>query len=566
VLLHAPLLLASALLLIASLAGALALVRDGRQRSLLPRPRPVATVAACALATLIPLAVLGSTASVQLGVPNYANDAAFHVETIDALRRGAAWAGWYPPGSHAVFAAYLALLPGVDSAAGAAGASLVLALAAPLTLFAVAWSAVRDLRVASAAALVSALTFHYPYSPHFWSFWPLAWGTLLALALLAVALEYTRQADVRLALAGGVLAAGILLVHGTEVYTVLVGVGVIVLARWRQIHWRQLVPHLACAFGAAVLLAGAYLPVLLGWAGGGGVGDAALAEFGTRSQGALRTLDDELLFWSNTFSAGIVIDAPVRLALLGAGTWFALRRREAGVIVGLLVGYSALNLVLRYVDVPPVQRIFELTFPWGLTYRLASLPSAMVSLVEGAGCVLLWTAVADWRPGLPAPARRWCNLAATATACLGLTATAILLGKRVDAEALAYLSYSPDDAVVMAWLNQHADKARLLANDGPEDGGIWAPYKAGLRVLNPRLGSVDPQRATLIEAHAAELDRAPDAREAVCATDVGYVYRGTLAVPLARHLPTLDQLRSSAGLEELFQSGRVGVFKVQVRC
>jgi hypothetical protein len=568
ILLHTPLESGPLLLVGASLGGLAALIADPSELRLalgqLRAQRAAAILLAAGL--VLPAFVLGSTAYVQLGVPNYANDAAFHVETIQAVRTGEVWQGWYPPGSHATLAAYLQLFPTVDSAGGAAGASLALALAAPLVLFALAWAGFRDLPVAAAAALLSALTFHYPYSPHFWSFWPLAWGTLLTLALLAVGLEYVRQPCARLAILGGLLAAAIVLVHGSELYTLLVGLLIIALASWRRLPGRLLVIHVAVALLLVLALSGPYLAALLGWAGAGGAGNAAVAEFGTRGQAAHRSLEDEALFWLNTFTAGIVVDSPVRLALLGAGVWLALRERGARPLAAVLVGLYGLVVVLRYVDTPLLQRLFQLTFPWGLTYRLTTAPSALAGILEGAGCVYLWRLLARlrfaWRPSA-APRLR---LAASAAAAAFLVGSAGLLAKRVSAEAAAYLSYTADDALAMRWLAQHAQRPGVVVNDGSEDGAIWAPYKAGLSVLEPRTGSGDPLRASLIEAHAADLNGAAAVSAAACAAGVRYIYRGSLADPAARRLPTSDELRRSSALEEVFTSGQVAVFRVRLNC
>src|SRR5207244_7625050 len=136
---------------------------------------------------------------------------------------------------------------------------------------------------------------------------------------------YTRRPSRELAILGGLVTGGIVLVHGSELYTALVGLVVISIAAWRGLRWRLLGAHLGLAFIVAVALSGAYLPALVGWAGAGGPGDAALAEFGTRTQAANRPIDDEALFWLNTFTAGIVVDTPVRVALLVAGIWLGFR-------------------------------------------------------------------------------------------------------------------------------------------------------------------------------------------------------------------------------------------------
>ncbi|HEX9106960.1 MAG TPA: hypothetical protein VF832_07025, partial [Longimicrobiales bacterium] len=77
-------------------------------------------------AVVLPIVVLG-VGLYGLQAPLSTHDGAWHVETIDALRSGAAWSGWYPPGLHASLAAFLTLVPWIDSAAGTAGAALGLA-------------------------------------------------------------------------------------------------------------------------------------------------------------------------------------------------------------------------------------------------------------------------------------------------------------------------------------------------------------------------------------------------------------------------------------------------------
>src|SRR5207245_460657 len=65
-----------------------------------------------------------ATAFGDLQVPSSTHDGAYHVETVEAIRAGQGWQGWYPPGYHATVAAFLGLLPWVDSAIGTFQASL----------------------------------------------------------------------------------------------------------------------------------------------------------------------------------------------------------------------------------------------------------------------------------------------------------------------------------------------------------------------------------------------------------------------------------------------------------
>jgi hypothetical protein len=72
----------------------------------------------------------------------------------------------------------------------------------------------------------------------------------------------------------------------------------------------------------------------------------------------------------------------------------------------------------------------------------------------------------------------------------------------------------------------------------------------------------------LIASHVGELDQNAAAREAVCALGLRYVYTGTPANPLwePRRFPTVDQLRASAALQEVFTRGGVSVFRVRLDC
>src|SRR5262252_7517856 len=106
-----------------------------------------------AAGVLIPIVSLGiAFAGVQ--APLSPHDGAFHVETTDTFRRGAAQAGWYPPGLAALFGAVLQLLPWVDTAAGGFGLGLGLTLLAPLAVFGLGVAVWRSLLPASAAALL----------------------------------------------------------------------------------------------------------------------------------------------------------------------------------------------------------------------------------------------------------------------------------------------------------------------------------------------------------------------------------------------------------------------------
>lgn len=106
----------------------------------------------------------------------------------------------------------------------------------------------------------------------------------------------------------------------------------------------------------------------------------------------------------------------------------------------------------------------------------------------------------------------------------------------------------------------------MLVNDGCADAGIWAPCKAGVTILLPRSEvrpSAELDRRALVLENVARLDRAPDAAVAACAEHVHCLcYGARTSAWDTRRFPPLDELRTSAALEEVFSEGEMVVFRV----
>src|SRR5437879_2903986 len=342
------------------------------------------------IALITTLVVLGQSVSVQAGVPDYVHDGAFHTEMIDSLRRGSPLPGygWYPSGFHAPAAAVLSLLPAIDSASGAVGWAVGLPLVAPLAMFGFTRALWTDTRVAAASALVLALTYSFPYEPHLYSVWPSAAGFVLLLGLWTVALEYLARPSPRVAILGGLLACGLLLTHGTELYSAAIVLLVIVGACWRTLASPRVARHVAVAGAAAVMFTVPYLPALAGWAAVGGAVAVGTEYFDVRHGGF--ALDDplqEALFWASSFSSGLLFDAPVRLGLLLAGAWLAFRRQYGALLVGLTSLFVVLVAIFRYVDTPLVREVFALTLPWGVDGRLLMTVPLLATPLSSLGVV-----------------------------------------------------------------------------------------------------------------------------------------------------------------------------------
>ncbi len=189
-LLGAPLIVSSMLVLVVSGVGVLATIGQWRAvRTIRFGQRFDPLFWACvALTALLPVLIVG-VAIGRVQAPLSPDDGALHVEVVQALRTGQPWKGWYPPGLHALLAAELGGLPWLDSAQGVYQAALGLAILAPTLVLALGlalWR--RSPLAASAAGVLTALTFTFPYSLQIWAGWPLAAALLLVLGLWTVAL------------------------------------------------------------------------------------------------------------------------------------------------------------------------------------------------------------------------------------------------------------------------------------------------------------------------------------------------------------------------------------------
>lgn len=521
------------------------------------------------LALLIPTVALGAGfAGVE--VPLSSHDGAYHVEVIQAFRTGARLNGadWYPPGFHATVAAFLQLLPWVDSAAGAFGASLGLSLLAPLVVFGLGCTAWRNPLFAAAGAVVVALTFQFPYYANFWGGWPLTSALIMVVGLWTVALEYVERPSFSWIIVACVLAGGVVLTHGTEVCTAALGLAIIALGHATSAPWKRILRELPIAVLGALLLSLPYLPTLLAWAhAGGAVGTAIPTTTVDTAAAAAATplggppTNDVVFFWIYALGTGIVIDAPIRAALLACGVWWALRNKVGRTLIAIALAFFAVDLVFAYVTAPGVRLAFALTYPWGQSYRLDTMVAATAALLQGTGAVV----VARWSANLRRRSRPgWqfilASLLVVGSVC-GMTALFSTL-------ASSYNTYSSDDAAAMTWLRQNVQAGDVVANDGSTDAGIWIPYKAGMPILKPRATTWAPSEAvSAILGNIGQLESVPEARAAACALGVEYVYHGASGTAWeGRHFPSSEELRQSGALEQVFSSGDAAVFRTRLGC
>jgi hypothetical protein len=549
----------------AALAGAL---RSGLAATSLST-RTSARLAAALLigSAAVPALILG-LAFAGLEAPLSTHDGAFHVEMIDRLRHGLAIDTWYPMGFHTSVAAVLGLVPWLDTARGALEAAQGLAILAPLAIFALGRAFGLEAPVAATGAVILALTWTYPYDYHLWSGWPQGMGVLLVSGLLATAVRWLERPSGRLAVLGGVFAGAIVLSHGTEVYTSVLGLLVIALARLRRIAPRLLARHLALAIGVAFVIALPYAPTLVGWAHAGGatsagqeIVDSTVAQATVELRGV-----DWLQYLLGAVGAGSLLDLPLRAALLALG----LKMPRLRLVAALWATFLGVLLVVDLVDLPLVKQVFIVTYPWLADGRPRQVVVVFASLLAAGG---IWQAVAylrHMRAHVSIHPNAWRRLSVACALLLFFfgEGSAVATFKRLSQGVAEQNVYFADEAAAMAWLRQQAQPGDVLANDLAGDAGIWAPYKAGMPILLPRSapGAVVDERKPILES-VLDLDGHPDAAAEACALHVGYLFHG--AAPVAfdeRMFPDRAALEQAPDLEQVFASGDAAIFRVHLPC
>jgi hypothetical protein len=226
----------------------------------------------------------------------------------------------------------------------------------------------------------------------------------------------------------------------------------------------------------------------------------------------------------------------------------------------IVIGVLFLGLALAIqAQLPLVQRLYTMTFPWGQNYRLLMLTSICAGLLSGLGLVEL----TRWLRGLRHQGA-WRIGVGLAIASAQLTA--VLLCLSFSTVSHYYVTLAPDDQMAFYWLHDHLQAGDIVANDEGADAGIWAPYKAGAEILSPHALKVDrPEARAQVSAAIGHLDDEPDAWSTACDLGVRYVYVGAKGTMFKeREFPTAAELRQSNALSEVFSSGDAAVF--ELRC
>jgi hypothetical protein len=563
--LRLPSVAGTALVVSAALAGLVSAALEAKQALTTRRASRLASVVVFASAA-IPALILG-LAFAGVEAPVSTHDGAFHVETIDSLRRGVPVQTWYPMGFHTTVAAVLGLVPSLDTARGAFEAAQGLAILAPLGIVSLGLAFGLEPLIAASGAIVLALTWTYPYDYHLWSGWPQGMGVLLLLGLWATAVRWLERPRVHLAILGGVFAGAIVLTHGTEVYSSLLGLFVIASARIRRFAPGPLVRHLPLAVGVAVVIAFPYLPTLVGWAGAGGA-TAAGQEIvdHTAANPAIEGYGDWLQYVLGGFGAGSLIELPLRVALIGLG----LKMRRMRLVTALWAAFLGLLLVVDFVDLPIVKGLFIVTYPWLADQRPRQVVVVFASLLAAGGvwqCMAYLGHLRTKFVGHPNTSRRLAAVCGLMIFFFG-EGSGVAISKRLAQGVAEQNVYFADEAAAMGWLRRNTQPGDVLANDLAGDAGIWAPYKAGVTILLPRSapGPVMDARRPILES-VQDLNDSPHLAAEACGLHVAYLFHGAAPVIFdERMFPDRAALERAVGLEEVFSSGDAAVFRIRLPC
>jgi len=195
----------------------------------------------------------------------------------------------------------------------------------------------------------------------------------------------------------------------------------------------------------------------------------------------------------------------------------------------------------------------------------------LLAMLGGAGVVSIAQRLASLRAagGRQLRLGRVLARACASGGLLVALAGIVLVPRRLAVEGVHDAVYLVDDAAAMAWLAEHTSPGDLLANDWASDAGIWAPSKAGARLLLPRLDHGERLDARLLVASQIDkLDGAGPAAAAACLLDLRYVYSGASKGGFwePHQFPPRDRLRTAASLEEVFTSGEASVFRTRLDC
>jgi hypothetical protein len=276
-------------------------------------------------------------------------------------------------------------------------------------------------------------------------------------------------------------------------------------------------------------------------------------------------------YWLQVFigatGASSILDLPVRLALMVIGM---VTLRRARLLTALWVAIVGLQLVVDFVDVPPIKTLFAVTYPWLADHRPRQMAVVFATLLAAGGFAACALRLAQARPSLVRYPNAWRRIVLACALLVAFIAegSAVSVYKRLAQGVVEQNSYTFDDGAAMAWLKQHARPGELLVNDQAGDAGIWAPFKADVPILLPRSapGAIRDRRQPVLD-HLLDLPSFPSAAAEACAAHATFVYYGARPLPFDEHeIPDRQALAGRPSFEQVFTSGDAAIFRLKLPC
>jgi hypothetical protein len=430
----------------------------------------------------------------------------------------------------------------------------------PLSLFALTRNLIPSEPLAAGfAAVLGSLITMFPYEPISWGLIPLMIATTLIPITVLLMIRTMHDGWSRAAaLLTGLVVAGVFALHNSELPLILGLVALSVLfATRRKIGWRDLITRLMwIGLVAGVLIVPTWLQIVAG----GGERDADRVSGTVGLSGFLGRL--LTLSVSGPQRQGWL----VALAIVGIAVMLWRRELTGWIIAAALVGGLA---VLAATSYNPITN--ALTFPW---YRVAARVSYnIIFFVAVFGGALLgfgarWIAqhISSKAVALPV----------VTIGVLGLlypTAGAHALRTNRDMVSRSYTAEAPvrkAEATAFDFIRAHSRPTDSVLSDLYIDGATWMYSLAG---ANPLFGITAEGRfrnrswtdRIYLRDHIAELGDNKRVDSIIRRLGVRFVYFGEQTMKqLGPHFLTLDILRSSPHLHEVFNEDGAHVFEIRM--
>ncbi|HEY3469076.1 MAG TPA: DUF6541 family protein [Amycolatopsis sp.] len=467
---------------------------------------------------------------------------------------------FYPDTYHALLAlvfdkAGLAMMPTLNMAA------LTVILCVPIGVAAMCHVWRMPPIAVGAAAAVSASFTNFPYDS-LWRgpLWPYVAGVALIPAMLALARLLLEPRGIAGPVAIGVGVAGLIGLHTSVAFVVVVYFLLILLAvlvRFERIDWRRSAPSLGATIALAVVCG---LPLALpSLYNAGGVTSASWSSEATVSGGLGETL---------TFSP--MADFPLWWIGVPAfiGVIFLVRHRRMLWMVAAYVVFGGLFAATVSLETPLIHTLTGVFY--NDHYRIGALVplAGAVAFGEFTDTACRWFAR---KAGARLP-----NVSATTLTAVGVVVLLVLVGGLSrggyvgrNAARLQYgygggPTVSDAERAAFSWLATRVKPGERVMN-GKADGSVWMYALDGVQPVEWTFyGAEGDTPAGYLGVYLDDIDRFPRVRELLTDLKVRYVFVGNgLVTPDQKNGPGLRDLSANPEFKVVFRNPGATVYEIE---